>query len=105
MDIKQYNHRIPAYERQFIKNETEPHKHLMREINPKPNPIYKNPLQYYNSPVHNSMLYPNMSLIKPVNYDYIPVDTSKFLDQSIKENQRFAFGPHIIENKIPVRWA
>ncbi len=107
MSTNQYTHRNPSYEQQFIKNETQPYKHLVREINPQPNPIYKNPLQYYDSPVQNSMIYPNIGLIKPVNYDYIPVDTSVFLDKTIQENQRFAYGPYIIENNknYAVRWA
>ena len=105
MTTNQYTHRNPSYERAFIQAETQPYKHLSKEVYPKANPIYKNPVQYFDSPVQGSHLYPNMYLIKPVNYDYIPVNQSVFLDKSIEENQRFALGPYVIENRIPIMWS
>lgn len=105
MSTNKYTNRVPSYEQSYIKNETQPYKYISQEINPKPNPIYKNPTTFYDSPVQNSHIYPNMYLIKPVDYDFKPVDQSVYLDKSIKENQRFAYGPYIIENRILRRWS
>jgi hypothetical protein len=105
MSTDKYTNRIPSYERAFIQAEKQPYKHVSKEVYPKANPIYKNAVQYYDSPVQNSMIYPNMYLIKPVNYDFVPVDQSKYLDDSIKQNQKFAFGPYVIQNRQVKLWS
>ena len=105
MSTSEYTHYIASYDKSYVENETSPYEHITREVKQKANPIYKNPITYYDSPVQNSMLYPNMGLIKPVDYDIIPVDQSVYLDKSIREQQRFAFGPYVIENRQIKRWA
>ena len=105
MSTNQYTNRIPAYEKSFIENEKRPEKYISSEVKKKANPIYKTPVQFFDSPVHGSHLYPNMYLIKPVNNDYIPVNQSKYLDESIKQGQRFVLGPYVIENKQLERWS
>jgi hypothetical protein len=106
MATNQYTHRIPSYEKSYIENEKDKRiKHISAEVKQKPNTIYTHPITFYNSPVHTSHLYPNMGLIKPVNYEYIPFNPSAIIDRTIKENQRFVLGPHIIENRKITRWS
>lgn len=105
MSTNQYTHRNPYQEQLYLQNEQSKFKHVSKEIKQKPNPIYKHPIQYYDSPFIMSHLYPNMGLIRPVDYEYIPVNPSAYIDKSIKENQRFVLGPHIIENRQIIRWS
>lgn len=95
----EYTHRNSSYEQRFIEGQTSDHKNTMREINPLPNPIYKNPIQYYDSPVKNSMLYPNIWHIKPVDYDYRPSNIGAMVDKSIQENKNYVFGPYVLPHR------
>lgn len=95
----EYNHYNSSYEKRFIEAETSDFKHPKKEINPLPNPIYKHPLQYYDSHVKNSHLYPNIWEIKPVDYDYRPTNIGAQIDKSIQENKNFVFGPYILPQR------
>ena len=55
----EYSHYNSLYDKSFIEAQTGDHKYTRKEVNP-PNPIYKHPIQYYDSPVKHSMLYPNL---------------------------------------------
>lgn len=95
----EYNHKNPSYEQRFVKAETSPYTNPRKEINPLPNPIYKHKLQYYDSPVKNSSLYPNLWHIKPVDYDYRVSDIGGMLYKSIEENKNYVFGPYIMPQR------
>lgn len=95
----EYTHRNTSYENRFVEAQTSDYKNPMRQINPLPNPIYKHPLQYYDSPVKNSSLYPNMYEIKPVDYNYMPTNIGELIDKSIEERKQFVFGGYV----LPIR--
>lgn len=94
----EYNHRNPAYESRYIAAETQNFVNERRERR-KSNPIYKNDVSFYTSLVKNSHLYPNMTYIRPFNPDYTPSNLGAMIDKTIKDKQRFAFGPYILENR------
>jgi hypothetical protein len=94
----EYNHRNPAYESRYIAAQTQDFIHAMKESK-KANPIYKNDVSFYTSPVKNSHLYPNISHIRPFNLDYTPSNLGAMIDKTIKDKQSFAFGPYIIKSR------
>lgn len=95
----EYTHYSQAYENRFIDGQTMPLSNPRKEINPLPNPIYKKPLQYFDSPVKNSSMYPNVWHIKPVNYDYTPSNVGGMIDKSIQENKNFVLGGYVLPQR------
>lgn len=95
----EYTHRDASYENRFIDAETSDFKNPRKEINPLPNAIYKHPLQYYDSQVKNSHLYPNLWHIKPVDYDYRPSDIGAQIDKTIQDNKNFVLGGYILPHR------
>ena len=95
----EYTHYNSAYENRFIEAQTSDFKNPRKEIKQLPNPIYKNPIKYFDSPVKNSSLYPNLWEIKPVDYSYRPTDIGQQIDKSIQERKQFVFGGYV----LPVR--
>jgi len=94
----EYNHKNPSYETRYVSAQTQDFVTVNHERK-KANPIYKNDISFFTSPVKNSNLYPNMTHIRPFNLDYRPTNIGKFLDKSIQENKKYAFGPYILENR------
>ena len=95
----EFTHRNPEYEKRFVEAQTSPYKLPRKEINPLPNPIYKHPISYYDSPVKNSHLYPGIWEIKPVDYSYRPTNIGAQLDKSIQDRRQFVFGGYV----LPIR--
>ena len=67
------------------------------------NPIYKHAFQYYDSPVINSHLYPNMYLIRPFETGFIPSDDQVY--KSIEARKKYAIGPHVLTNRELKVWS
>ena len=95
----EYTHYNSEYEKRFIEAQTADHLNVRKEVRILPNPIYKQPLEYYDSHVKNSHLYPNISHIKPVDFDYRPPDIGDMITKSIEKNKVFAFGPYVMEHR------
>ena len=95
----EYNHYTPSYEQRFREAETADFQYTRKEINPLPNGIYKHPLQFYDSPLKNSHLYPGLWHIQAVDHEVRPPNIGAMVDKSIQDNRVFAFGPYV----LPVR--
>ena len=63
-----------------------------RMTKPFANPVFMNKLQYYDSPVQNGHMYPNMFHIKPVDFNEQQSDIGMFLNKSIEKNKQFLYG-------------
>ena len=100
-----YNHRNASREQSFVKAQTQDFVQATREIYPKANTIYKNDIQFYDSHVKNSHLYPNMYHIRPINLDNKPSDIGAYIDKSIQANKQYAFGPYVLPVKELKWWA
>ena len=59
-----------------------------------PNPIYTKPLQFFDSPVFNSHLYPNFRPIRPFETGIMPPNRGSYIDESI-QNTKQAVGNKI----------
>jgi hypothetical protein len=95
----EYTHRNQSYQDRFVDAETSPFKNSRKEIKTLANPIYKHALQYFDTPVKNSSLYPNLWHIKPVDYEYRPSDIGRQIDKSIHDNKNYVFGPYIMQHR------
>ena len=99
MSTSEYTHYNPLYKTRFVEAQTGNMQNPRKEINPLPNAIYKHPIQYYDSPVKNSSMYPNIWHIKPVDYEYRPPNIGGMIDKSIEDNKKFVFGPHVMHHR------
>ena len=95
----EYTHRNSSYENRFVNAQTADFKSSRREINPLPNPIYKLPISYYDSPVKHSSLYPNLFHIRPVDYNYRPTNIGSQIDKTIQENKSYVFGGSVLQHR------
>ena len=95
----EYSHYDASYNGQFVENQTAPLKHTKNEVRQLPNPIYKHPVQFYDSVVKNSSIYPNLLYLKPVNYENRPSDIGGMIDKTIEDNKNFAFGPYVMPHR------
>lgn len=56
------------------------------------NPIYTKPIQYFDSPVFNSHLYPNFKPIKPFEPGFMPPNRGSYIDESIQKTMQVVGG-------------
>jgi hypothetical protein len=95
----EYTHYDATYEQRFKDAQQADYKFTRKEVNPLPNAIYKQPIQYYDSQVKNSHLYPNIGLIKSVDYETKPPNIGAMIDKSIEENKVYALGPFVMQQR------
>ncbi len=67
-----------------------------------PNPSYRNVSSYYDTPVQNSHLYPNLVYIRPYNIEDIrPKDV---IYKTIDARKKYALGPYVMTNRSIELW-
>lgn len=89
------SNRNPYYESLYKKAEEEAKSYpssAPRKDRKYPNPIYLKPIQYFDSKVVNSHIYPNISYIRPYELGFVPTNVGKFIDESVEKNKRYFFG-------------
>lgn len=100
-----YSNHNAYYEQLYKDAESKNHYAPVRmQYKQKPNPTYQHPLQYFDSPVQNSHLFPNMNYIKPYNLDDVPVNISHYIDKSIEARKQYAFGPYVLPHRELRLW-
>ena len=100
------SNRNTAYDKSFQKNQddfTYP-TNYSRMNQQFANPTFMKKLQYYDSPVQNSHMYPNMFHIQPVEFNEKQSDVGMFLFDSIEKKKKFLYGGHLIDVKRIDRW-
>ena len=100
-----YSNHNQYYEQQYKNAESaNPYPDVTMKYKQKPNPSYKQPFQYFDSPVQNSHLFPNMTYIRPYNLDDVPVNVSHFINKSIEARKQYAVGPHVLTQRSLRLW-
>lgn len=100
-----YSNHNTYYENLYKEAESKHHHPTVTmDYKQKPNPTYKQQFQYFDSPVQNSHLFPNMSYIRPYDLNDVPVNVSHFLNKSIEARKKYALGPYVLNQRQLRLW-
>ncbi len=100
-----FTNRNPYYESLYKQAEEEAKSYPSskpREDRKYPNPVYTNPIQYFDSKVVNSHIYPNISYIRPYELGFVPTNVGQFIDESIEKQKTYFYGGSFFKQE-PVR--